>query len=398
LTRLAEELVSSYRAVRASHDLVSLSEQRWRAVFDHSAAGIALLTRDGQIISLNEAFRRMLGLGETAEPTRLDEIAFSDDLADMSQQLAQLGNSGEKEFRTERRLRRTDGATLWVDASVSMVPANGTSAALVLCIAEDITARRQAESDLAKAQAQLSRVTRANAMGELAASIAHELNQPLAAICTNAQAFQRWLTAEPPNEPEAIAAVNRIARDAARASDVIARIRQFLGRESAPMEAVPVGDVLRDVTSMLANFAAAHDVTVRLHGPEAAQSVHGDRVQLEQVFFNIIINAVEAMTASPRPRIVDVCTERRGGSVLVEVRDYGAGIDPADVNRIFEPFYTTKSCGLGMGLAISRSIIDAHGGQLSAATPDGPGTTFVITLPVADDHGTGEREPAGART
>jgi len=106
---------------------------------------------------------------------------------------------------------------------------------------------------------------------------------------------------------------------------------------------------------------------------------------------------VEAMIASPRPRLLDVSVERRAGSVVVEVRDYGAGIDPADANRIFEPFYTTKSCGLGMGLAISRSIIDAHGGQLAAATPDGPGTTFVITLPVAGDHGTGELDPASAR-
>jgi C4-dicarboxylate-specific signal transduction histidine kinase len=260
---------------------------------------------------------------------------------------------------------------------------------MVVCVVENVSEHKEARAALAKAEAELARVTRATAMGELAASIAHEVNQPLAAIVANGQACLRWLASEPKNEREAIEAVQRIVRDASRASDVITRIRRFLGRSGIQRELVDIGDIISDVVKLVSSFAQAHEVTIRTRGaPLPALRV--DRVQIEQVILNLVVNAIEAMTdIAPRLRLVTIESLRGSDAdVCIRITDQGGGIDESQLDHLFEPFFTTKPEGMGMGLAISRSIAEAHGGRLWVEPDDHSGNTFVLMLPITSSDAT----------
>ncbi len=222
-------------------------------------------------------------------------------------------------------------------------------------------------------------------MGELTASIAHEVNQPLAAVVVNANACVRWLRAEPPNVGEAEAAAHRIARDARRAVDVVSRIRALVTRSEPEKSELRITEVIREVVRLVHAEARTHQVTVVVPYPEELPAVLGDRVQLQQAILNLTLNAIEAMrTVTHRARILDIGVERYGvGYLCVKVRDCGLGLEPQHRDRIFDAFYTTKPHGMGMGLAISRSIIDAHDGRLWATANDDGGETFQFTLPIA---------------
>ena len=237
-----------------------------------------------------------------------------------------------------------------------------------------------AEKLLRETEAELARVGRALSVGELAASIAHEVNQPLAGVVTNAQAGIRWLEGARPNVEEAKESLALIARDANRAGAVISRIRRFLKKEPAQAAPLDINDVIREAVALTGAEVAKRRAALRTELAAGLPPVRGDRIQLQQVLVNLMMNGVEAMAAADAKDLV-VASRESGGQVLVSVRDSGAGIRPEDTLRMFDAFFTTKSSGMGMGLSISRSILEAHGGRIWAEPNRGPGLTVQFSLP-----------------
>jgi C4-dicarboxylate-specific signal transduction histidine kinase len=249
---------------------------------------------------------------------------------------------------------------------------------------QDITERKRAEEALHQAQAALAHVTRVATLGELSASIAHEVNQPLAGVVTNGQACLRWLAREVPDLQEARAAVERIIRDGHRASEVIRRIRAFATKTDPHEVPLDLNDVIREVARLVHREVLGHRVSLRTDLAAVLPQVLGDRVQLQQVLINLVINGIEAMTSvTDRPRELWIRSHQPAADqVCVAVQDSGIGIDPADLDRLFHAFFTTKTGGMGMGLSISRSIIEAHGGRLWATAHVPHGAVFQFTLPM----------------
>jgi signal transduction histidine kinase len=231
---------------------------------------------------------------------------------------------------------------------------------------------------------ELAHVTRVTTIGELAAAIAHEINQPLAAVITNGSACLRWLAGTTPNLNEAREAVGRIIRDGNRASDVIAKIRALLSKTGTEKERVDMNEAIREVVALAQSEVQRNGVALRVELEGDLPPVRGDRVQLQQVVLNLIMNGIEAMVSvADRRRELLICSrQHESDKVLVAVQDSGIGLDPQRMERIFDAFYTTKSEGMGMGLAISRSIVENHDGRLWAVPNDGPGVTFEFALPV----------------
>jgi len=247
---------------------------------------------------------------------------------------------------------------------------------------EQLTERKRADEALREAQVELAHVTRVTTIGGLAAAIAHEINQPLAAVITNGSACLRWLAGTTPNLDEARQAVGRIIRDGNRASDVIAKIRALLRKTGTEKERLDMNDVIREVVALAQSEIRRNGVALRAQLEGNIPPVLGDRVQLQQVVLNLIMNGIEAMSAiEDRPRELIISTQSGEiDQVHVTVQDSGIGLDPKSMERIFDAFYTTKSEGMGMGLAISRSIVENHDGRLWAVPNDGPGATFQFTL------------------
>ena len=247
---------------------------------------------------------------------------------------------------------------------------------------QDVTQRHLAEEALASARAELANVTRVISLGMLTASVAHEINQPLSGIITNASTCLRMLNADPPNVDGARETTARALRDGNRVSDVITRLRTLFTRKEVKSEPLDVTDIAREVTALYLTELQKNHVTLRQEFVDGLPTVTGDRVQLQQVILNLIRNASDAMNAvEDRPREMLVSTERVGNEVHFKVRDAGTGIDPVSADRLFEPFYTTKEDGMGIGLSVSRSIIEAHDGRLWAMANDGPGATFAFSIP-----------------
>ena len=288
-------------------------------------------------------------------------------------------------FRMEYRLRRHDGECRWVlDIGVPRFNPDGSFAGYIgSCI--DVTERRRAEEQLRQAQADLARVTRMAAMGELAATIAHEVNQPLGAVVTNGSAAQRWLAGQPPNLEETREAIDRTVREANRASDVIGRIRALLQKGPPLMERLDVNAVIREVLTLASNEILRGGVAVQTELVPDIPNVLGDRVQLQQVLLNLILNGINAMSKiTNRPRELLIKSAKHPEGMLIQVHDSGVGVDPEQADHIFEPFFTTKREGIGMGLSVSRSIVEAHGGRLWFTAGSSQGAVFQFTMPKAD--------------
>ena len=246
----------------------------------------------------------------------------------------------------------------------------------------DITDHKRAEGTVRKTQSELAHVARVMTMGEMAASIAHEVNQPLSGVVINANASLRWLAAEPPNLAESREAISRIVRDGKRASQVIARVRALSKKAASEREHVDVNTVIREVVSLAEGEIRRARVTLRTEFAPDVPLVVADRVQVQQVVLNLILNAVEAMSSvTDRPRDLTIATRCEDADrVRVIVKDSGVGFDADTANHIFDTFYSTKRGGMGMGLSISRTILENHGARLWAESHDGSGATFQFTL------------------
>lgn len=386
LSQMTRQLIANRQALQRNMEALLESEQRWRALYEHSPVGIALMDSSGQIRTTNPAFQRMLGYSrEEIRTCSLLKITPEEDHAVMQSRVAGLFAGEVREYHLQRRYQHKEGHVVWANTSVSIIPASGRTPRMLVVVAEDITEGKRAAEALANAQNEIARVSRVSTLGELAASIAHEVNQPLAAIVANGHASLRWLDAQPPNEGEAEAAVSRIIRDANRASEVIARIRGFLKRGEVQHARVDVEAVIGEVIDLVRGEARAQGVSLRHTPARDLPAVMADRVQVQQVILNLVMNALEAMSSTEGPRVLAVSAHRHGSdTLLVEVRDTGAGIGTADRDRIFDAFHTTKPEGMGMGLAISRSIVEMHGGRLWATPNEDRGEIFRFTLPI--DH------------
>jgi C4-dicarboxylate-specific signal transduction histidine kinase len=249
----------------------------------------------------------------------------------------------------------------------------------------EIVERKRAEDAYYEAQAELARVTRISALGALAASISHEVNQPLAAVVTNADACMMWLSRETPDLDEARAAVDSIAREGTRASEVVKRIRMMFTKATPERECLQVNDVIVEACALVHAELSRNRVALETELGSNLPQIIGDRVQLQQVVLNLILNGIEAMSAvtdRPKSLVVRSATQKPG-ELLVAVSDSGIGIAPKDEKRLFDAFFTTKAQGMGIGLSISHSIIEAHGGRLWATTNAGHGATMQFTLPAA---------------
>jgi PAS domain S-box-containing protein len=342
---------------------------------------------DGEPIYRSQRLREFLGyqleeldeVGKSRLTGTLDAGVHPDDLAGVKEKYAHSLSTGEP-YARRHRLRRFDGEYRWVETRAgAMRNAEGAIVQWnVICL--DIDGEVRTQEELRLAQERLARANQAASLAELSASIAHEVNQPLAAVVANSHACQRWLTAEPPNIERAHRAVERIIRDANGAADVVSRIRALFRQSLETRGSTALGSVIAEVRGLMTEEAARRSVRMDVEVESGLPPVTVDRVQVQQVLINLIRNGMEAMDALAGDRVLRVRVRRAAEVVQTEISDCGQGVERPD--RIFEPFFTTKEHGMGMGLAICRSVIEAHGGKLWAEKNEPPGATFIFTLPL----------------
>jgi len=482
------------------------SEERWRTVFETAAVGIAIVRRDLRFAAANPAYQRKVGYTEDElKGMTVADLTYEDDRAATRKHLDAIIAGPSRSYRVEKRYVRKDGAIIWVDVNISLIPATEGTPSFFAGMVVDITARKraeealrrsetflaeaqrigrigtyrrsittgevfwsdetfriygfdpgqkpalepvlqrihpedrprvreylarteprdweiefrllmpdgtikycralsrtskdasgnlerigaviditavkQAEAELNQARTEIARVSRVLTLGELTAAIAHEINQPLAAVVADGSAGLHWLDGDPPNLPEVRQTLARVVKNANRAADVIARIRAMARKSPLRMEQLDVNELIQDVIALTRSELDRNRIALHTRLADGLPPVQGDRVQLQQVILNLIMNAIEAMSGG-EPRELQVASERdEPQHVLVSVEDSGCGFDPAMIDRMFDTFHTTKSGGMGMGLAISRSIVERHGGRLWASANVPRGAVFRFVLP-----------------
>src|SRR5208337_4059430 len=304
--------------------------------------------------------------------------------------MVEQARNGGKDFEWQYRLLMPDHSIKYMHA-VAHATRDQDGQLEYIASVQDVTARRLAEEARDKARSELTHMARAMSLGTLTASIAHELNQPLSGIVTNASTCMRMLAADPPNVDGARETARRMIRDGNRASEVITRLRALFGKKETTNESVDLNDATREVLALSSSELQRSRVILRPELAEDLPVVTGDRVQLQQVILNLIRNASDAMSAvDDRPRQLLIRTERdECDHVRLTVRDAGVGFDPQAADRLFESFYTTKNDGMGIGLSVSRSIIESHHGRLWATLNNGPGAAFLFSIPRGPDGATG---------
>ena len=289
---------------------------------------------------------------------------------------------GGNDFEWQYRLRMPHGAVKYMH-TVAHATRDQDGQVEYIAAVQDVTQRRLSEEALAKARSELAHVSRVTTLGALTASIAHEVNQPLSGIITNASTCMRMLDANPPNIDGARETVQRTIRDSRRASDVITRLRNLFSKKDGATELLDLNEATQEVIALSLSDLQRNRVVVRSEFADRLPLVTGDRVQLQQVIFNLLRNASDAMSSvNGRPRQLSIKTEQNADdAVCLSVADTGVGLATDNVDRIFDAFYTTKSDGMGIGLSVSRSIIENHQGRLWARANDGPGATFSFSIP-----------------
>jgi len=298
------------------------------------------------------------------------------------EKMVEQARDGGNDFEWHYRLLMPDHSIKYLHA-VAHVTRDRDGQLEYIATVQDVTARRLSEEARDKARSELAQVARVTSLGTLTASIAHEVNQPLSGIVTNASTCLRMLSTDPPNVEGARETARRTIRDANRASDVIARLRALFSKKDVSIEAVNLNDAVREVIALSCSDLQRNRLIVRLELAGNLPSISGDRVQLQQVILNLLRNASDAMTAvNDRPRELVIRTERdQNDHVRLSVKDVGVGFDPQATDRLFNAFYTTKNDGMGIGLSVSRSIVENHHGRMWASLNDGPGSTFSFSIP-----------------
>ena len=404
LNLLASQAAISLENARLYADLQKENAERKRAeeemqrqkahldeLFELAPESIILVDANNVITRVNREFTRVFGYSsEEALGRKLDDLVVPDDgRPGLDENISRI--AATQRVDSEMVRRRKNGDRLDVSIVAAPVPLFGGQIGTFV-IYRDITGRKEAEeelrrseADLLKTQAELAHVTRVTTIGELATSIAHEVNQPIAGVVTNGSACLRWLArvkGESADLVEARQAVQRIIRDGTRAGEVIARIRTLLKKTETAKEPLDLNETIREVIVLTRSEMNGKCVDLRLNLAPDLPPVLGDRVQLQQVMLNLILNGIEAMnTVKGRKRELTIETAVLADrEALTTVRDSGVGLDPRTVEQIFEAFHTTKPGGLGMGLSISRSIVESHGGRLWATADNDSGAIFQFTL------------------
>ncbi|MEA1833356.1 ATP-binding protein [Methylobacterium durans] len=400
----------------ASDAALRRSERRYRRMFDANRAGLlrqdwsqirselGRLERGGvrdlaahlahdtdfldrakasvRIVDANPAMLAMTGAGGApGAPGSLKDILSETDgtFADAVLAFAR----GDRFFEGETEVRTVDGRRVPVLFGLTFPGAEEGSDGEVLVFVVDVSERDRARNALIAAQADLARAARVATLGELTASIAHEVNQPLAAIVTSGEAALRWLRRDVPDLGEVSSALTRTIAEGKRASAIVTRIRSFLAKGPLRQDRLDPAEIVEDAVLLVEHELARNGVSLRLRIDPDLPAILADRVQVQQVLVNLMVNGVQAMNATSGTRRLTLGARRAAGAVAFSVGDTGPGIAEDHRARLFEPFFTTRSEGMGMGLAICRSTVEAHGGRLTVETRPGAGATFAFTLPVA---------------
>jgi PAS domain S-box-containing protein len=369
-------------------------EARIRRLVDSNIIGIFIWGPDSRLIDANEAFLRILGYDRDdldSGRLRWRELAPTQWRDADERHLAELKATGIAQPYEIEYLQKDGGR---VPVLVGKALFEGRSEEGVAFVV-DLTERRRAERAERESErryheirSELAHANRVVTIGHMTSSIAHEVNQPIAATVINAETALRWLDAQPPNLEEVRETLGRIVKDGHRAGDIIERIRNLIKKAPARKESLEINKAILEVIVLSRGEAAKKRVSVQTQLAEGLPRIHGDRVQLQQVILNLIINAIDAMSdMGEQSRELLVSTASMSDGVLVAVRDSGPGLDAASIERLFEPFYTTKPGGLGMGLSICRSIIETHEGRLWAIANVPKGAIFQFRVPAHADSG-----------
>jgi PAS domain S-box-containing protein len=366
-----------------------------------SSTGSFSWRADADVITWSEEAYRIFQIPQGA-PVTLELIGarvHPDDLPSLNDMIDWARNSGSN-FEYDYRLRMPDHSVKYLHMVAHATRDQDAGLEYIGAI-QDVTQRRLSDEALGRARSELAHVARATTLGVLTASIAHEVNQPLSGIITNANTGLRMLATNPPNVEGALETVRRTLRDGNRAADVIARLRALFGKKNLTSESVDLNEAIREVIALSLSEFQRSRVVLRTELADDLPPVAGDRVQLQQVILNLLLNAAEAMSGvDDRPRHLLIRTEvDEADQVRVGVQDVGMGFESKYAEKLFDAFYTTKTTGMGIGLSVSRSIIEGHHGRLWASSNDGPGATFSFSLPRGTDAVTGSTHGLeGART
>jgi PAS domain S-box-containing protein len=358
------------------------------AIVESSHDAIVSKRLDGVITSWNKGAERLFGYAAEEAVGQHITLIIPPERRDEERTIVEQLTRGERVDHFETVRMRKDGSLL--DVSLTISPMKDASGRVVGAskLARDITERKRAEEALRQAQTDLAHASRLTIMGEFTASLAHEVKQPIAAIVTDANTCVRWIMRDEPDLKEAREAAWRIVKDAKRASEIIDRVRLLFKKGTPQRELVDVNEVAREMIVLLGDEASRHSISIRTELAEDLPDAIGDRVQLQQVLMNLIVNGIEAMRDVDRPRELTIKSQpAQNNELLLSVSDTGMGLPRHQADEIFTAFFTTKTHGTGMGLRISRSIVESHGGRLWAADNSPRGASFCLTLPTkAEAH------------